>query len=194
MAPQHFSRLRGTPAALSALLTLASWQVRRIWFLLLCLTFGLLAAVVIASSLPLPSDVLTTAGLRSTLRATPASTALELNVSTTGLSTPVVQSLTHQLDPLFEEALGPLLTAKPLALTSPDFSFFPARPHTDLTIYATSLPQAAPHLHLLQGQLTHMTSQPASELEVLLTPQTAQHLEIGGDRRSPRAALSGRYG
>src|SRR5690348_15509956 len=129
MTPQHFPRLRETPAALSALLTLASWQVRRTWHLLLCLTLGLLAAVVIACSLPLLSEVLTTAGLRSTLRATPASTALELSVSTTGLSTPVVQSLTHHLDPMFEQALGPLLTAKPLALTSPDFSFFPVRPH-----------------------------------------------------------------
>ena len=98
--PQHFPRLRGTPAAFSALLTLASWQVRRTWFLLLCLTFGLLAAVIIACSLPLLSDVLTTAGLCSTLRATTASTALELDVSTTGLSTPVVQALTHHLDPL----------------------------------------------------------------------------------------------
>lgn len=178
MTPQHFPRLRRTPAALSTLLTLASWQVRRTWFLLLCLTFGLLAAVMIACSLPLLSEVLTTAGLRSTLRATPASSAMELNVITTGLSTPVVQSLTHQFDPLFEQALGPLLTAKPLALTSPDFSFFPARPRTDLTIYATALPQAAPHLHLLQGRLAHLTSQPERELEVLLTPQTAHHLGI----------------
>jgi ABC-type multidrug transport system fused ATPase/permease subunit len=178
MTPQHFPRLRRAPVALSALLTLASWQVRRTWFFLLCLALGLLAAVVIACSLPLLSDVLTTAGLRSTLRATSANTALELNVSTKGLSTPVVQSLSRQLDPLLEQALRPLLAAKPLAITSPDFSFFPARPQTNLTIYATSLTQAAPHLHLLQGRLAHLTNQPASELEILLTPQTAQHLGI----------------
>ncbi len=49
------------------------WRLRRTWFLLLFIAFGMVAAVVIVCTIPLLSSVMTTAGLRSTLRATPES-------------------------------------------------------------------------------------------------------------------------
>ena len=78
---------RGNHFPASAMLTVAFWQLRRTWFLLLFIALGMTAAVVIACALPLLSDTMTTAGLRSTLRATPESADLQLNVRTTGLST-----------------------------------------------------------------------------------------------------------
>ena len=75
------------------MLTVAFWQLRRTWFLLLFIVLGMTAAVVIACALPLLSDTMTTAGLRSTLRATPESADLQLNIGTTGLSTPIAQNI-----------------------------------------------------------------------------------------------------
>ncbi len=50
--------------------TLAYWQLRRAWFLLLFITLGLVAAVVVTTSIPLFADVTMTAGLRGLLRGT----------------------------------------------------------------------------------------------------------------------------
>ncbi len=52
----------------SSVLTLASWRLRRTWFLLLITTLGMIAAVVIACAVPTFLTVTTTASLRATLR------------------------------------------------------------------------------------------------------------------------------
>ena len=84
-----------------ALTTLAFWQLRRTWFLLLFIAFGMIAAIVIASAILLLSNVMMTAGLRNTLRATPDSADIQLLTQSNGISTPVVQKIHDQFDPLF---------------------------------------------------------------------------------------------
>ena len=169
---------RGNHFPASAMLTVAFWQLRRTWFLLLFIALGMTAAVVIACALPLLSDTMTTAGLRSTLRATPESADLQLNVGTTGLSTPIAQNIYDQFNPLFHRSLGNLIQPGEFTIASEDFSVFPPPINTNLTIYGTPMQQAAPHLGPLQGRLARITSNPASEIEVMMTPDTAQHLRI----------------
>ena len=160
------------------MLTVAFWQVRRTWFLLLFIACAMIAAIVVACSLPLLSEVMTTAGLRNTLRATPQSADLQLNVGTTGLSTHIAQDLSGQFPPLFSHALGTLIQRWEFSLASTDFSVFPPPINTYLTVYGTSMQQAAPHLGPIQGRLARITSDPAHHIEVMMTPDTARHIGI----------------
>ena len=162
----------------SAILTVAFWQLRRTWFLLLFIACGMIAAIVIACSLPLLSDVMTTAGLRNTLRATPESADLQLNVGTTGLATRIARDINDRFTPLFHSSLGNLISPGEFTIASEDFSIFPPPINTNLTLYGTSMRQAAPHLGPVQGRLAHITGDPAREIEVMMTPDTAQHLGI----------------
>jgi len=108
---------------MSAVMTLASWRVRSTWFLLLIITLGMVTAVVIAWTIPLFSDVMTTAGLRSTLRTTPESAEITLNTATQSMSTPIVQSVHDQFDPLLHRYLGNAIHPEQFSLLSEDFSF-----------------------------------------------------------------------
>ena len=98
--------------------TLALWQLRRTWFLLLFITFSVIASVVIACTIPLLSEVMTTAGLRATLRATPDSADIQLNAGTAGLSSAVVNNVRGQFDPLLRHSLGSILKPDLSALLS----------------------------------------------------------------------------
>ncbi len=159
-------------------MTLAIWQLRRTWFLLLFITLGTIAAIVIVCAIPLLSNVMTTAGLRSTLKATPDSADIALNKTTSGISTPIVQNIHNQFDSLFHRYLGNTIRLEQFAVTSEDFSFYPSQQHTVLTVYGTSIQQAAPHLGPIQGRLAHITSNPASEIELMMTPDTAHQLGV----------------
>src|SRR5436305_7758334 len=140
-----------------AFTTLAFWQLRRTWFLLLFITLGMIAAIVIASAIPLLSNVMMTAGLRNTLRATPDSDDIQLLTEANGISTPIVQKIHDQFDPLFHHYLGNVIKPDLSAITSEDFSFDLPQNHTSLTIYATSMQQAAIYLHMIQGQLAQVS-------------------------------------
>ena len=57
----------------------------------------MVAAVVIACTIPLLSSVMTTAGLRSTLRATPESDEIAVYAGDPGIATPIVQAAYNEL-------------------------------------------------------------------------------------------------
>ena len=141
----------------STVMIVASWQLRRAWFLLLFITFGMIAAVVIACAIPLLSDVMMTAGLRSTLRATPDSAEITLNTGTEGTSTPIVENVHTTFDDLFHHSLGKSISPEQFSIISEDFSLFPSQKNTLLTVYGTSLQQAAAHLEPIQGRLLHFS-------------------------------------
>src|SRR2546423_5362309 len=162
----------------SAITTLALWQLRRTWFLLLFITFGMIAAVSIACAIPLLSNVMTTAGLRSTLRATPYSADIAMGTGTNGLSTSVVQDVHNQFDPLLHHYLGNAIKPDQFAIRCEDFSLYPLPNRNVLTIYGTSMQQAAPYMGHIQGHLAHVTGNPASVIEIMVTPDTAHQLGV----------------
>jgi ABC-type antimicrobial peptide transport system permease subunit len=133
----------------------------------------MIAAIVIASAIPLLSNVMMTAGLRNTLRATPDSADIQLLTQANGISSPVVQKIHDQFDPLFHQYLGNTIKPDLSAILSQDFSLYPPQNHTSLTIYGTSMQQAASHLVVIQGQLAHMSGDPSRVIEVMITPDTA---------------------
>src|SRR5947207_9007859 len=138
----------------------------------------MITAIVIASAIPLLSNVMLTAGLRNTLRATPDSADIQLLTQANGISTPIAQKIHDQFDPLFHRYLGNVIKPDLSAITSEDFSFDPPQNHTSLTIYGTSMQQAAPHLGAIQGQLAQMSNTPASVIDIMMTPDTAHLLGV----------------
>ncbi len=161
-----------------AILTLAFWQLRRTWFLLLMITLGMIAAVVIVCTLPLLSDVMLTAGLRSTLRATPDSAHIMVNTQTNGISSSVVRDVHNRFDALLHGYLGKTIAPSGSSILCNDFSFSPAQKNVYLTVYGTSLLQARPYLGSIQGQSAQVIPGHVNELEVMLTPSTAEQLKV----------------
>src|SRR5258708_22668134 len=76
-APRPRTR-KGTTSAVSSIATLARWQLRQTWRLLIVTGVGLLAAVVLVCMIPLYAQVSESAGLRHALTADPQSSYFEV--------------------------------------------------------------------------------------------------------------------
>lgn len=155
---------------------LSAWRLRRTWFLLPFIALGIVAAVVIVCTLPLLSNVMTTAALRSTLRATPESSEIAVYAGDSGISTSIVQTAYNEFAPLFRRYLGNTVQQVQFSTTINDFSFSPQRQNTSLVTYGTAMQQAASHFGKVDGRIAHATDQPAHEIEVMMTPATAKRL------------------
>ena len=156
--------------------TLAYWQLRRAWFLLLFITLGLVAAVVVTTSIPLYADVTMTAGLRGLLRGTPDDAEIKLYMQGSGISSTLVQDAEGQFTPLLSQYLGKTVKPEQSFITSEDFFLSPFRPDATLLVYGTPMQQAALHLDLLQGRFASAAGSTANGFEVMLTSDTAKQL------------------
>ncbi len=174
-APQ-FRQRSAVRFSLSAVTTLAVSRLRNTWFLLCIITLGIISAVVIVTTIPLFSDVMNTAGLRNTLKAAPYDDEIAIDAISNGISTPIVQALHNQLDPLFHQYLGNGILPEQSYITTEDF--LSSQPHTTLTTYGVSIQQSAPHLSLVQGRLASKTNNPGKSIEVMMTSDTAKHFGV----------------
>ncbi len=162
-------------------LTLASWRLRRTWFLLLVTTLGIIAAVVIACAVPTFLTVTTTASLRATLRNQSASSQINCDIAPLGLSSGVVHDIQKQLDPLFQQGIGKYLNGPAqftIASNNMDAVSPPILGYHELDILSASMQNSASHITLVQGRLPHITKTPTNDVEMLLTPNTAYGLGL----------------
>src|SRR5579875_3593225 len=170
------------PLAFSVV-TLASWRLRRGWFLLFITLLGTLAAVLVACAVPLFAQVTETAGLHTILNARPTSAAITVNMQSQGLSSQVIQGQEEQTTPIFQQSLGNFLQAGNTLQIGSEIGIAAPKalvPHYQfiLTLLSTTTPEITQHIQLLQGQLPQANDTP---LDILITPQTATalHLSIG---------------
>lgn len=161
---------------LHPVLALSAWRLRSTWLFLSCMTLGMVAAVMIGCTLPLLSDVMTTAGLRSTLRATPESGEIAVYAGNSAPSTAIVHKVYNEFAPLFHRYLRDTVGQVQFSTTINDFSFSPQRPNTSLIVYGTDMQQAASHFGNVDGRLAQKSNQPVRELEVMMTAATAKRL------------------
>jgi ABC-type antimicrobial peptide transport system permease subunit len=164
--------------------TLAFWQLRKAWFLLLVQGIGLVAGVTIVCSVPLFSTVATTASLHETLDASADSSTITLDTATQGLSSKIFNDVQKQLDPIIQQYTGTYLgQPTPFLLRSAGFSLaspVPTSARNDIQLIGAQMGQITTHLTLVQGQLPQTTSTNAA-IDSLLTPATAKllHLTVG---------------
>jgi len=152
----------------------------RHWLLLSVTGLGMLAAVVLVCMVPLLSATMITADLRSTLRATPQNTELTLSITTSGLSTQNIRQIVQVTHSPFQHLHAYIDTPPQETLETPQFSILSPPPldaSDQMSVYGTSMQEAAPHLQLLQGRLPGNTPN-GTEIDVVVTPETASLLRL----------------
>ena len=94
---------------MTSTVTLALWQLRQTWRLLLIIGVGIIAAVMLVCSVPLYTQVTTTAGLRSVLNASTGTSDVTVRSIAEAVSWPQIHRIQGQLDHVLTTNLGPYL-------------------------------------------------------------------------------------
>jgi hypothetical protein len=169
---------RRSRTVIPSIITLASWRVRQTWRLLLLAGIGILVAVTLVCTVPLYSEVATTAGLRGVLTATPQDSEITLQ-ATANVLTPAIAAQEYQsFNRIMQQRLGAYLENKTeFFIETPQLGL--GAPALDLgdsvALTGTSMSEAARHLHVLSGRLP----QPRSHtLEIAITQSTARYLKV----------------
>ncbi len=172
--PQQSSSAK---TAVPSIVTLAFWRLRQMWRLLLVVGLGFIAAVVMVCSVPLLSQVALTAGLRDVLTTSADDSQIALTTSPGLLSTQAIANDKQQLNAALRAQMGSYLTQETYfhLETNSIIDAPPSGIDSQLTLTGADFPQAAPHIHLLQGRLPASSS---SQIEIVITNTTATDLGI----------------
>ena len=169
---------RGVPPTL----TLALWQLRQTWKLLLVTGAGIVAAVMLVCAVPLYSEVAMSAGLRGVLTVSAQTTDIVVSSTSEQISLPVFNKATHNLDHELQQNLGPYLGGSEFSIETKDLLVNPptsARHHSGITklidLISAPMERATPHAKLLQGRLPDVNG---DALEVALLPEAASSLNV----------------
>jgi ABC-type antimicrobial peptide transport system permease subunit len=182
--PRQATSLAPNRTVRPSYVTLAIWQIRKVWFLLLVQGIGFIAAVTIVCSVPLFSTVATTASLNETLNASADTSTMTLETTTQGFSSKIYSDVQKQLDPMIQQYIGTYLDhPTPSFIRSAGFTLGSAassHAKDDMQLIGVSMNQASSHLTLVQGQLPQPTAH-QGVIDGILTPATARilHLTVG---------------
>jgi ABC-type antimicrobial peptide transport system permease subunit len=156
------------------MLTLAGWQFRQTWKLLVVCGLGMLAAVVLVCAMPLYSRLVLSSGLHNALRSSGSPNVTVQSTVPYLTSAFNVENLNDAVDIVVQNNLPPgsydanRQTSMQLSLT--DITSYPT-PGASNQIQLNSWTQSilANHVHLLQGRLP-VASKIAGTLEIALIP------------------------
>ncbi|HLH61976.1 MAG TPA: FtsX-like permease family protein [Ktedonobacteraceae bacterium] len=167
-------------AAFPSMVTLALWQLRQTWRLLLIVGAGMIAAVILVCAVPLYSQVVMSAGLRDALNASPIASAITVTSSAPLVSQQAIRQVQQQLNQEMQSNLGQFINGAPqVSVQSQGISI---NTFDQVQLIGASIPQVRSHVRLLQGQLplnsAVETSSCACLLEIAITPQAAQNLHV----------------
>jgi len=182
MTHNNYRNVGGSP--FSSVVTLASWRLRRTWFLLLITTLGMITAVVVTCAVPLFSTITTTESVRSTLRAQAYSSQFEFDTSPIGLSSRLVHDVQQQVDAPFQQNLSKYMSGSTqVGLAADNVNIVSPKPQLGsagyaLHVQAAPMTQLASHIQLVQGRMPRVTSDPAHEIEILVTADNAKPLHV----------------
>lgn len=159
----------------SSIITLALWQLRQTWRLLLVAGVGVLAAVVLICMVPLYSQLVISTGIRETLDASPAGTYVTVHSVVNRISPEVLQTVGNTVTEELGANLGQYVQS------TPGFSIrtrFVLKPGVYIRFTGASMKQASAHVKILQGRLPQPLS---NTLEIAVPSQAARflHLKVG---------------
>lgn len=167
----------------SSILSLAFWRWCQTGFLMSITTLGMIAAIVIVCAVPLFTDVMNTASLRSMLTEESENAEIEVNLQVMGLSTAITQQLQQEFDEILQEGMGTdkaQLQPAQLSVISLDFDFTESLPENEqrtLVMRGIDMADAASRLGTLQGAMP-VTNPDDEVIEILLQRETAQALDV----------------
>lgn len=180
----HLTKIdrQSSGAAFFPTLTLARWQLRQTWGLLLVIGAGIVAAVMLVCAVPLYAQVAMSAGLRGVLTLSSQTTDIVVSSDSKQIATPIINKATQSLNHKLQQNLGPFLGSSQFSIETKDILVNPATPvqhgpHITKFIGLISAPmaQAPSHVKLLQGRLPNENS---NIIEVALLPEAASSLHV----------------
>jgi len=171
--------------------TLAFWQLRQTWRLLLVVGAGAIAAVIIVCAVPLYSQIALTAELENALRASNTSSDLLVQSTAGQIAPPDIQKQQNTLDQIVHSTLGDQVigpTQFSLVMAGADLY----RQETGASGHATfagtgeqlnligqPIDQVAPHLSLLAGTLPSTRSSPV-DIDIMSGAAASLGARFGG--------------
>jgi len=171
-APQRRAR-RGTRSTFSSMVTLAGWQLRTTWHLLMVIGLGILAAVVLVCAIPLYVQVSLSAGIRHTLASDPQNLYMSVHAQSQLFSSSSTQGVQQQLTGDLQGNLGNMISGTPTLSTQ---MLMDQAPNTFLRVTGEDVSHASGHVKLLQGRLPAQNS--GDTLEFAATAQGAHDLGL----------------
>jgi hypothetical protein len=151
--------------------TLAWWQLRLTWRLLLIAGVGVVAAVVLACTVPLYSQVALSAGLRDALN-TPGDSSVTVHSVAHLVSSLATEKIAEQIQQEVGQDIGQFLASSQFSVQSPGLLL-----HAGclLQFIGWSMGDASTHVDLLAG---HLPQNGGQTLEIALTSQSAAELKL----------------
>ncbi len=163
---------RGGLSRVAAAVTLAWWQFRLIWRLLLVVGIGMVAAVILVCTVPLYSQVALSAGLRGALN-TPGASSVTVH-SVAHLVVPAAtEKVAEQVQQEVDQNIGSFLADAQFSAQSS--ALLLNQGHL-LQLIGWSMSEAGGHVKVQAG---HLPQNGGSVLEIALTPQAARGLQAG---------------
>ena len=187
---------RGSGALIPAALTLAWWRLRQTWRLLGLTGLGVLAAVVLICTVPLFSQVATSAGLRNVLNALPSDSEFAITGYSGRPTIDSTASADRQVKDLVTQSFGSMVTNDPVfSIVVRHFLLVDAKSGLNgdsLDLRGYAIAQTLPHVQLVQGRLPVETG---TTPEIAITQATADRLNarVGSDlviSKNPNAGTS----
>jgi putative ABC transport system permease protein len=175
----------------SPVFTLAYWQLRQTWRLLLVIGVGLIAAVILICAVPLYSQISESAELQNALnQAGPGTSDILVTSQAQTVAPDNIQNMQSTLNQEFHTQLGPFINF-PVQFSSEldDNSIFLPQVQRNhklkyintpnlLDVIGAEVAQARAHLTLLQGRLPANNSN-ALEIDITASTAHALHVKIG---------------
>jgi ABC-type antimicrobial peptide transport system permease subunit len=185
-SPQH---ARLNDSRLSALpLTLALWQLRQTWRLLLVVGAGVIASVVLVCAVPLYSQISMTAEVRNLLITDPKNTEIKIYSIAPEIDLRSFQFMQLRIDKEMQRNLGPFLIGPAqfsfqmggvdilVPQTGPNGQTVLRKSGNQMNIIGSSPLQSASHIDLLAGRFPQNND---NAIEVAITPSTSRNLSVG---------------
>jgi ABC-type antimicrobial peptide transport system permease subunit len=163
-------RQRGL-SRISATVTLAWWQLRLTWRLLLVAGAGVVAAVILVCTVPLYSQVAMSAGLRDALN-TPGNSWVTIHSQANLISQAATQKMSGQIHQELQQNLGQAFSSSQFSAQSPGLQ---VGANNQIQLIGWAMNGTSEHVKLLAGRLPQ---DGGNTLEVALTPQGAKDLNL----------------
>ena len=182
-------------ALVPATLLIAFSRVRQGGFLLFLTGVGMVAAVLLACTIPLYTNVAMTAGVRSTLGNASQNSDIVVRSLSGHVTSTVIRNVTQELNTKFSRNFGSVLTKPQFSIET---QYFPVSVLTNgsnsanlihpglsmrynTALISATMEQAASHVHLVRGRLPFDTSTSDSiETALPLATATLLHVDVGG--------------
>ncbi|HEU5383009.1 MAG TPA: FtsX-like permease family protein [Ktedonobacteraceae bacterium] len=159
---------------ISATVTLALWQLRLTWRLLLVSGAGVVAAVILVCTVPLYSQVAMSAGLRNALSASDQATITIHGVAHL-ISQSATQRVAGQIQQELQQNIGQFLSGSQFSVQSPGLAGSAFGQYNQIQLMGWSINSLGSHVKLLEGRLPQNTG---STLEMAITPEAAKNLNL----------------